>query len=97
MDIKGFVIFAPNLSTLFLLISLKILEASTTSPRFPSWARDSFVISLLVVTIDLLFFFFFFYISKITLTSAIIFSFLLWVFFLDPMDFSFFGSHYFKK
>jgi hypothetical protein len=61
MGIKGFVIFSPNLSTLFPLISLRILEASTTSPRFPSWARYSLVISLLVVTTNLFFFSFLLY------------------------------------
>ncbi len=87
MDIKGFAIFSPDLSTPFTLISLKILEASATSPGFPSWAGDSFAISLLMVITNLLFFFFFFYTSKIALTSTIIFSFLLWVFFLVPMTF----------
>jgi hypothetical protein len=40
-----------------------------------------------MVITNLLFFFFFFYTSKIALTSTIIFSFLLWVFFLVPMTF----------
>jgi hypothetical protein len=40
---------------------------------------------------------FFFFTGKITLTSTIIFSFLLWVIFLVRIDYSFFGSHCFKK
>jgi hypothetical protein len=36
-----------------------MLEVSATSPGFPSWVRDSSVISLLVVIVGLLFFFFY--------------------------------------
>jgi hypothetical protein len=50
MVIKGFAITSLGISTFFLPISLKMLEALTTSPKFPSWVGDSFVISLLVVT-----------------------------------------------
>ncbi len=77
-------------------ISLWMLEASTTLPGFPSWLGNTFVISLFVVIVDLLFFFFF-STSRIALTSTIIFSFLLWFFFLIPIDSSLWGSHCFKK
>jgi hypothetical protein len=36
MGIKGFAIFSLGVSTFFLPISLKMLEALTTSPRLPS-------------------------------------------------------------
>jgi hypothetical protein len=59
MGIKGFSIFSQGISTFFPPISLKMLEASTTSPRFPSWVGDAFVISLLMVIVDLFLFLFY--------------------------------------
>jgi hypothetical protein len=44
MGTKGLAIFSPGISTLFPLISLGMLEASTTSPRFLSWIRNTSMI-----------------------------------------------------
>jgi hypothetical protein len=96
MGIKGFAITLLGISTFSFTISLRMLEASTTSPGFPSWARNIFVISLFVV-IASLFFFLFLFTSRIALTSTIIFSFLFWVFFLVSIDFYFSSSHCFKE
>lgn len=60
MGIKGFAITSLGLSTCFPPISLKMFEASTTTLRFLSWTRDTFMISLHVVTTNLLFVFFFY-------------------------------------
>ncbi len=95
MSTKGFAIFSLVILTFFPPISFRMLKASTTSLRFPSYGGDTSMISLLVVIANLLLFFFF--TGKITLTSTIIFSFLLWVIFLVRIDYSFFGSHCFKK
>jgi hypothetical protein len=48
-----------------------MFEASTTSHGFPSWAKYTFVISLLMVIAGLPFFFFFFFsTSRIALPSS---------------------------
>jgi hypothetical protein len=65
MGTKGFAITSPGISTFFPPISLEMLEALITSPRFPSWAGDTSVISLLVLIVGS---FFFFSTSRIALT-----------------------------